>query len=76
MAAPILAAFLDRPWDQCDFHQLYLRCDKKLTKKLTPHDQAAVNIDEITHRDLMEKQRAFFWDLYGDEIANTFRDLT
>jgi len=68
--------FLNRQWDPHIFHQIYLRCDKTLTKKLTPHDNSAVNIDEIINKETMQEQKDIFWALYGEEITSTFEDLT
>jgi hypothetical protein len=68
--------FLGKEWDLQKFHQIYLHCDKRLTKKLTPHDNAVVNIDEITRKQIMDSQRDAFRDLYGNEISETFKDLT
>jgi hypothetical protein len=67
--------FLGKQWNQQQFHEIYLKCDKQLTKKLTPHDAAAVNIDEITRQQIMSKQRDDFLNICGEEINYEFKDL-
>ena len=67
--------FLNRPWNPKRFDEIYKHCNKKLTKRLTPHDPAALNIEEITKKELVTAQRSAFKNIFLEDIKKTFDPL-
>jgi hypothetical protein len=67
--------FLGFEWDEARFKEVYCFCDKQLTKKVTPHDENALNIEEITNQNSVRKQKDNFKILFSDKIRNRFSDV-
>lgn len=67
--------FLNFEWDEVKFTEVYSFCDKQLTKKVTPHDENALNIEELIDQNSAKKQKDNFKALFSDRIRNRFCDV-
>lgn len=67
--------FLGFDWEQNKFDEVYSYCDKHLTKKVTPHDDNALNIEELVAKESAKKQKEQFKLLFSERIINKFYDV-
>ena len=66
--------FLDYEWNESKFMEVYSKCTKDVTKRLTPHDRSVISSECVLRNDSWKRQKMSFVENFEKSINEKFED--